>query len=261
MIKTVSLANGIEIEIEQRGAQPELLFLHGFGDSYYVWTPLLEHLPQDYISMSLRGFGGSSKAPQVHDYTLDAFAEDVILLLDALEIPKITLLGHSLGSFVAQRVAAQQPERINKLILLGTATESHNEAQRMLMSFIDSSDEESLSLAFIQNLQSFNARPLYDPEVMLRIAQESTRSNLSVWKAVLIALRESEHRSKIRKISAPTLLLWGSDDHIFLRKGQEEFRQLFPTAQLEVFEGLGHAFFLEKPALVASSIKNFLNES
>lgn len=261
MIKTVSLSNGIEIEIEQRGEKPELLFLHGFGDSYYVWTPLLEHMEQDYISMSLRGFGGSSKAPQVHDYTLDAFTEDVVLLLDALNIDTINLIGHSLGSFIALRVAAQYPERINNLLLLGTAADNYNEAQDMLMKFISQYDHDNLSLEFIQSIQKLTARPLYNPEVMLRIAQESTRSNLTVWKGVLTALRESEHRSKIIRITAPTLLLWGSDDHIYRRKGLEEFERLFPTAKLEVFEGLGHAFFLEKPALAAASINAFLNKS
>lgn len=256
MIGIVHLSNGIHLEVNRVGqASPHVLYIHGFGDSHYIWTPLLEHIPTPALIPSLRGFGGSS---QPHHYSMDAFAEDMVLLLDSLQIERISVVGHSLGSYIAQRMGMNYPERLEKMILIGSSAR-RNKGVNILRDFVKDRSG-TISLEFVQHMQAFSHRPLYNPEFMKHVAQESTHSNFEIWNEVLRITEESDHYDRLPVIKTPTLILWGDEDHFYKLERQEELLRILPNAKLDVLEGLGHAPFLEKPNQVAQRINAFLAE-
>lgn len=103
-----------------------MILLHGYGDSWFSFSPILPLLDNKYrvYVLDQRGHGDSDRP--LKNYALKQFAEDVLAFMDAVNVKRATIVGHSMGSFVAQHVAATAPERVNKLVLVGSATKIRN---------------------------------------------------------------------------------------------------------------------------------------
>ena len=132
---SVVLSNGIRLAYVQMGDAKgqAVVLIHGYTDNARDWVPLIPYLPGRYrlVIVDIRGHGQSSK-PECCYTRLD-FAYDVKLLLDRLKIQQADIVGHSLGSIIAQTFAETWPERTRKVILIsstggprpGTPSESH----------------------------------------------------------------------------------------------------------------------------------------
>jgi pimeloyl-ACP methyl ester carboxylesterase len=100
-----------------------VLFLHGWPDSWFSFSRVLPLLPDDLRALAIdqRGFGDSDRPES--GYSIPEMADDAIAFLDALDIPRATLVGHSFGSFVVRAFAARRPEQVVGLVLVDPATE------------------------------------------------------------------------------------------------------------------------------------------
>jgi 3-oxoadipate enol-lactonase len=95
---------------------PAMVLLHGLGEQAAGWEPVAPRLAETFrvLALDLRGHGASDR-PGVYSYEL--MRDDVIGVLDALELPEVVLVGHSMGGVVAYLVAAARPERIARLVV------------------------------------------------------------------------------------------------------------------------------------------------
>jgi pimeloyl-ACP methyl ester carboxylesterase len=122
MKKTLVLPDGESLAFIDMGAPkgPPVVLIHGYTDSARDWVPLLPYLsPQlRLILIDIRGHGRSGK-PECCYARLD-FAYDVKLLLDALGVARADLVGHSLGSLIAQTFAEYWPERTRRVVLISS---------------------------------------------------------------------------------------------------------------------------------------------
>jgi non-heme chloroperoxidase len=111
--KTVSLGAGLDLEYVERGSRGRLpvVFLHGVTDSWGSFEGVLARLPESIhaYAVSQRGHGNSSRP--ANGYRIEDMAGDLLLFLNALEIERAVIVGHSMGSFVAQRFAIDHPGR------------------------------------------------------------------------------------------------------------------------------------------------------
>src|SRR5688572_21587059 len=125
------LSNDLRLRyLEQGPAEGDaVLMLHGLSDSSFSFSGVLPLLPHTLrvIVPDQRGHGDSDRPAR---YSMDEFALDALELLDALKVPRVTLVGHSMGSFVARRVAAFAPARIERLVLIGAGPSGDNAATR-----------------------------------------------------------------------------------------------------------------------------------
>ena len=101
-------------ECGNREGKP-VVFLHGWPDSWFTFSRVLSLRA---VAVDQRGFGDSDRPES--GYTIPEMGADVIAFLDALEIKRATLVGHSFGSFVARQAAIAQPQRVAALVLIGT---------------------------------------------------------------------------------------------------------------------------------------------
>ena len=120
--RSVALPDGITLAYVQLG-DPRgvpVVLIHGYTDSDLDWAPLVPYLSKDFrlVIIDLRGHGASSK-PECCYTRLD-FAYDVKLLLDALGIGRADIVGHSLGSIIAQTFAEYWPQRTRRLVLISS---------------------------------------------------------------------------------------------------------------------------------------------
>src|SRR5262245_55667594 len=100
------------------GERP-IVFIHGWPDSWRSFQPVMDWLPPESfsVSVSLRGFGGSTETDD--GYSMPELAEDVARLLDQLTIDHAVVVAHSMGTMVAQCLAATRPDLVAGLVLIG----------------------------------------------------------------------------------------------------------------------------------------------
>ncbi|MFZ1870084.1 MAG: alpha/beta hydrolase [Steroidobacteraceae bacterium] len=262
---TVALPDGITLGYVQLG-DPRgvpVVLIHGYTDSDLDWAPLVPYLsPQlRLVLIDLRGHGVSSK-PECCYTRLD-FAYDVKLLLDALGIQRADIVGHSLGSMIAQTFAEYWPQRTARVVLISSTGGpppgsgprkpefDYAAAIRRLKEPIDPDS------AFMKEWWA-SPKPV-DPEYLRRQRVNAAAIPLEVWLAVLDqGLVDSDLQRTLPRLRAPTLLIWGGADPIMEPAVRWTLRRALPRAKVVIFPGLGHNPFWEEPRACAAVINKFL---
>jgi pimeloyl-ACP methyl ester carboxylesterase len=253
-----TLANGVTLRFVEAGTAdgPPLLLIHGFTDTSRSWSTLAPLLSRyRLIIPDLRGHGGSDK-PECC-YAIGNLAYDLKLLLDSRKIERVHVVGHSLGSIVAQRLAADHPERVQGLVLIGStslpAVSRGDWLWTNIMALRDPIDPKS---PFISEWISV-ATPA-DPDLLAAVRPETVATPINVWRSIAPELAMSSTGRLAGEIKAPTLILWGDKDSAFGPGAQEELRRVLPQARFTAFAGQGHNLHWERPDAVAAAITAFL---
>jgi pimeloyl-ACP methyl ester carboxylesterase len=112
---------GVRLHLAEAGAGPPLLLLHGWPQHWWSWRRLIPSLAQTHrvLAPDLRGWGWSDAPPG--DYAKATFAADVLALLDAEGLERVSILGHDWGGYTAFLIALERPERVERLVALDTA--------------------------------------------------------------------------------------------------------------------------------------------
>jgi pimeloyl-ACP methyl ester carboxylesterase len=259
--RTVKLGSGITLRYAERGTAEEapILFLHGYTDSWNSFRPVLDGFAdgRHAFAPDQRGHGDSGKP--AGGYELEAFAADAIGFLDALEIERATVVGHSLGSFVAQSLAIAQPERIERLVLVGSAAEVRNNAglREFLQAVLEWPAAPGRAL-----IREFQTGTVYAPipEWFLdAVVAESSKVPLHVWRDALAGLLAADLTERLAEIRRPTWIVWGERDAIFSRSDQDALVQRLPNATLSVYPGVGHAPHWERREQFVRDLERFLD--
>jgi non-heme chloroperoxidase len=214
-------------------------------------------LPDDVraIAVDQRGFGDSEKPAS--GYSIAELAEDAVALLDALGIPRATLVGHSFGSFVARRVALAHSNRVAKLVLIGTGFSTANPVIRDLQKALRDLPDP-IPVEFVREFQSSTAyRPL-PAEFFERIIEESLKLPPRLWQLLIDRLVEYDDTRELPRIAVPTHLLWGERDALFSRAEQDAFMAALPGARFSTYDETGHCPNWEQPERVAADVVAFL---
>lgn len=265
--RSAHLANGIDLSYIDTGnpkGRPVLL-IHGYTDNARDWVPLIPHLDKSdrLILVDIRGHGASAK-PDCCYARLD-FAYDLKLLLDHLHVQHADVVGHSLGSIIAQTLAEYWPERVRRVVLIASTGGPRKGAPAKPPSFDFVSEIKKLKepidpdsafmIAWWDSPKPVNA------EFIRRQRRDAAGIPLRVWLAVIDqGLTGDDLQATLPWLKAPVLLLWGSDDPIMEEGVRQTLREALPAAQVKIFAGLGHNPFWEDPQQVAAAINGFLHE-
>jgi non-heme chloroperoxidase len=230
-----------------------VLFLHGWPDSWFSFSRVLALLPDDLRALAIdqRGFGDSDRPES--GYSIPEMADDAIAFLDALDIPRATLVGHSFGSFVARRAAIAHPERVAALALIGTGFSGSNAVTRDLQSSLHDLPDP-IPVPFARDFQASTAFRRIPPDFFDRIIEESLKLPPRLWRLAIDRLIEYDDTKQLARIKAPTQLLWGDKDALFSRTEQDSFIAELPTARLTIYKETGHCPNWEQPERVAADI-------
>jgi pimeloyl-ACP methyl ester carboxylesterase len=215
-------------------------------------------VPRRYhvYALDQRGHGGSDKPDCC--YRQSDFSRDVIAFMDQLGIGRAALVGHSMGSLIAHKVAADHPRRIEKLVLIGSSTTvAGNPVALELEAAVDTLTDP-IDPEFVRAFQASTFfRPI--PESFLDTAvAESLRVPASVWKQALDLLIAEDHTEKLGRITAETLIFWGDQDVFFSADDQERLLTAIPNARLTVYQGTGHGLHVERPRRFVRDLVRFL---
>lgn len=256
---SVQLSTGVELHYLEQGPSdgPVILFLHGYTDSHHSFDRALPLLPGRFHAYVLdqRGHGDSGR-PECC-YTQQDFARDVVAFMDAMDIPRAILVGHSMGSFIAQQVALDSPGNVRALVLIGSAPTGNNDGVRELRDTV-SSMRDPIDPVFVRQFQASTvARPV--PDAYLgTLVSESLKVPVRIWKAALEGLIDEDHASRLANITAPTLIVGGDQDSIFSVAEQRALAEAIPGSTIKLYPHVGHAPHAEIPQSFAADLTDFL---
>ena len=259
---TRRLATGTLVHYAEQG-DPDgdvLLFIHGWPDSWFSFGQVLPLLPARYRAYALdqRGFGDSERP--VAGYTIDHFAADVVAFLDAVGAARATLVGHSMGSFIARRVAETHPERVTRLVLIGSAVTTVNEVMREVQ-VVARTLEDPLPLDFVREFAASTIHVPVPEAFFEGVVTESLKAPARVWQDAFDGIIAFDDAAELGRIAAPTLIVWGERDALFPRSGQERLAALIPGARLTIYPETGHTPQWERPERVAADLEAFIRET
>jgi non-heme chloroperoxidase len=261
VLSTVTLQDGLTLSYAEKGDQsgPALVLLPGPTDSWRSYEPVLEAIPQwvRTIAVSQRGHGDSDK-PRA-GYRVQDFAGDVVPLLDALDVERAVLAGHSGSCLVVRRVAIDRPERVAGLILEASPTtlRDHPGLATFVTSVV-SVLHDPIDPAFARSFVIDTSSEEIGPEVVDRLAGELLKVPARVWQESFAALLNYDDLDEIGRITAPTMLIWGDGDALVGRQMQEQLTELIAGAELLVYSGIGHTPRWEDSTRFASDVAAFI---
>jgi non-heme chloroperoxidase len=243
VVSTVRLPDGLTLSYAEQGDQsgPALVLLPGPTDSWRSYEPVLEAIPLSVrtIAVSQRGHGDSDK-PRT-GYRVRDFASDVVPLLDALDVERAVLAGHSGSCLVVRRVAIDRPERVAGLVLEASPTtlQGHPGLAAFVASVV-SGLQDPIDPDFARSFVVDTSSGDIGPEVVDRLAGELLKVPAHVWQESFAALLNYDDLGELGRITAPTMLIWGDGDGLVGLHMQEQLAELIPSAELLVYSGIGH---------------------
>lgn len=259
-VRSVALPNRVTLEYVEQGRPGGLpvVLLHGITDSWRSFEPVLPHLPDSLHAFALtqRGHGDASRPAA--GYRPADFASDVGLFMDALGLDAAVVVGHSMGSLIAQHFALARPERVRGLVLLGAfATLRDDAPMQELWRSTMSTLADPIDPAFVLDFQRSTVAREIPPEFLDAVVAESLKVPARVWREAFGALIADDVRPALRRIAVPTLLLWGEADAMASTSQQAQLARGIPGAELRIYAGGGHAPHWEDPRRVAADIAAF----
>ncbi len=259
--QVVTTTDGINLAYIQlaTGDGMPLILLHGYTDNSRSWSLPAPWLGDDrpIYAVDLRGHGASDMPACC--YGLDSLAHDLGTFMDAMEIQKADIVGHSLGSMAAAVFAATEPERVNRLVLVSSSLYLPAGAGGWLWDNVPTitfpTDPDSQFM-----LDWYYSPNPVDDDFLTRERAESASRPRHVWMGVLAGLTMANWTALAPRITAPTMILWGDQDGFFGADEQAALKAALPDARYETFAGFGHNIFWEKPQDAAEMIAGFLSE-
>jgi len=259
---SVMLKTGIRMHYAYKGdpTGTPVILLHGYADSWFSYSNILPLLDSKYRVYILDQRGHGKTTQPMGGYAMQQFAADVIAFMDEMKIQKATIVGHSMGSFVAQHVAVEAPERVNKLVLEGSATSIRNNTVIGLQREISLlKDTAPVPESFIRDFQVSVAFQPLPQEFLAGLVKESGNLPARVWREVMVEMVAPEANAELKKIKTPTLILWGDKETIFPRSEQDLLVSALKNSVLKVYPNTGHAPHWERPERFAKDLAEFIN--
>jgi pimeloyl-ACP methyl ester carboxylesterase len=263
--------DGIRVHYQEAGdrSAPALVLIHGFASSTLVWSKVFLRLAEAgyrVIAVDMLGYGYSAK-PKNGEYTIAGQAKLLTRLLDTLEIPRAIFIGSSYGGAVAATCALDYPERVEKLVLVGTVNNNRPLAFKLMRVFGSPvfGDVVSPLLMGSRRVLRLRMKRVYDRHAWVMDERRVDARHLPLraartQRALINTVRcwDAERISKdAHLITQPTLLLWGENDREIPLSDGERLHNEIPGSRLIVFLNCGHLPHEEYPEAFTNVVIDF----
>ena len=253
------------MELLDAGSGPPVVLLHAFPFTAEMWSGQLETLStrRRVLAANLRGFGRTVPFAATTAPSVDAMADDVAALLDALELTgPVALGGLSMGGYVALAFARRHPQRLRALILADTRAEPDDadgkEKRSASIARVESGDVTGFVDDMLAKLTGKTTRA-ERPDLVGRLREHMLRTPASTIAKALIALRDRpDARPQLGAIQVPALVLVGTEDVVTPPSAAEVMAKAIPRATLATIPGAGHLSNVEVPVVFDEAVDRFL---
>ena len=263
----------MRLHYRKYGSGPKLIILHGLYGSSDNWIGIARHLAGSYTVLlpDLRNHGAS---PHTATHTYDDMVEDLVQFFADTDTENAFLIGHSMGGKVAMRFAAENPEKVNRLMIIDIAPKNYLSGEYNFKHI----HQHEMILELLQNpdLSRFHTRKELDEFFSSRIKEDyvrlfllknihRTHSGTFEWKINAAVLRDNFRQivsemdlhwfeERIPILSCPVTFIRGLNSEYVSDADWKEIRKIYPEARLIDFEEAGHWLHAEQPGKLIAAI-------
>jgi len=261
-LATAQAGDGTVIYYEAWGRGEPLLLISGLATDLRIWACQRMVFGRRFrcIALDNRGSGRSDKPEG--PYTLEQMAADAIAVLDAEGVGRAHVVGHSMGSYIAQMVAAQYPDRLRSLTLAGTACRHQSWRLELLDRWQETARSQGVhawarrAFPWLLGPRTAWTLGLFINLLWPIILQQPAHAFESQIAALLGAPEDAP--SRLATIEVPALVVCGSKDTLTTPADAAEVASLIPGAQLVTLKGAGHGLMLEAAPDFNEAVLRFL---
>ncbi len=263
------IAGGIKTNYQDHGQGDPIFLIHGSGPgvtAYANWRLTMPVLAEKFrvIAPDMVGFGFTERPANV-SYTMDMWVSHALNLMDALKIEKAHLVGNSFGGGLALALALKAPDRVQRLVLMGSAG-----TKFQLTDGLDAVWGYKGTLEHMKELVglfAFNKNLVSDDLAKLRYEASIRPGFQEAFSAMFPAPRQrwvdalASDEGKIKTLTHETMIIHGRDDAIIPLQASLRLHDLIPKSQLHVFGQCGHWTQIEHSARFNQLLLNFFLEA
>jgi pimeloyl-ACP methyl ester carboxylesterase len=249
-----------------------LMFVHGLSGSWPNWLENIPYFAREHrvIALDLPGFGDSSMPDW--EVTVEAYGRFVLEFGDALGVERSTIVGNSMGGFIAAETVSRQPDRFEKLVLVSAAGVSHARMRRqpaevaarmgiatapLLLRLVDRGMRRPLIR------QALFAGLFYAPNRLRRELLWECFHHGNGRPGVLPAVRGLtgyDILDRLEDVEVPTLIVWGRNDHVVPPNDALGYGKRLHNSRTVIFDKTGHLPMAERPVRFNRVLETFLAE-
>ncbi|MFG1307026.1 alpha/beta fold hydrolase [Xanthobacter autotrophicus] len=261
-------AIGIRTNLHDVGLGAPVLLVHGSGPGVTAWAnwrAVIPALSRDrrVIAPDMVGFGFTERPSNV-EYGPDLWLQHLVGILDALELERVDLVGNSFGGSLSLALAIRFPERVRRLVLMGSAGVNFELTEGL--NAVWGYDPSIQNMRKLMDYFSYDKNLVNDELAELRYKASIRPGFQESFSAMFPAPRQrwinalASSEEDIRSISHETLILHGREDNVVPLETSLRLNQLIVPSQLHVFGRCGHWVQIEHAARFIRLVEDFLSE-
>ncbi|MCM3668558.1 alpha/beta hydrolase [Mesobacillus maritimus] len=236
--------NGVELYYDRMGSGEPLVLIHGLGERKEGWKfqyEFAEHF--DLIIPDLRGFG-KTKCPEGEEITINAFAKDIVGLLDQLGIQEAHICGLSMGGIISQEIYDIRPEMVKSFILASSVSYVPKWLEKLLLMINEKRYQNMTLESYLEQatLSCLHDKSEATVQKVKPIWSEHLDGFYQAWRACL----RIDYREMLKQVNVPTLVIACQKDKILPTYSQKQMHKLIPNAKLYMIKNAGHVGKVEK---------------
>lgn len=249
------------VHYETHGRGRPVILLHGWLESWDHWLSTMESLGSRHKTYALDFWGFGESGKQGESFTVRDYVEMVNQFMERLGIEHAPIVGHSMGGTVSLSVALDHPERVQKVVVVGSPIVGDG-----LSLFLRLSARRSLASLFYQ-IFPLSARllsPIYarDWKTWYKMFERDlSRTTLESFYYSIASLRQTDLRPRLEEIKVPMMGIYGRVDRIVSPKQGKVLSRGAPQADIRYFKKSGHFPMLDEPQRFYQTLQEFLNHT
>jgi pimeloyl-ACP methyl ester carboxylesterase len=263
---------GARVNYVEMGEGPPILFVHGLSGAWQNWLETLPHFARTHrvIALDLPGFGASPMPPwQISIPSYGRFVRD---FCERVGVDRCSLVGNSMGGFIATEVAITDPERVDDLTLVSAAGVTWARARREPAAVVARMGRAATPVLLRFHMSGIRRQRLrkgyfqgvfFDPDSIRReMLWENVVPALSSpgYYDALTTLWGYDIRDRLEEIGVPTLIVWGRNDRVVPAPAAVSYKKrIGENAELVIFDRCGHVPQIERPVRFNRVLEGFLS--
>lgn len=248
------------LHCETEGDGPPVVFIHGLGATSNVWHAQRTVLSKFFRVIVYDRSGCGRSALQRNGYSINGWADELAGLLDDLGVASTVVVGHSLGSMIAQRFAAKYPERTRALVLAGGEAVLSQTGRDILTERAQMIEADGLTVAvepWLAGVLSAGTRAA-NPALAGLLRAMFLGNDDATYAQQCLALRDGDVRADHGHIQCPTMLLVGDQDMVTPLSWQQQISAAIAGSSIRIIPDTAHMTMLESPSVFNTALLEFL---
>ena len=247
--------DGVAIRVRRLGTGSPVLVLHGWGASIEAMQMIVEEVARgghEAVAIDFPGHGKSAPPPQA--WQVSDFKQCVLRVMDELHIACADVVAHSFGCRVTIKLASENADRVSRLVMTGAAglppRRTRGQKARMRVAALGKAVKGVLGDGALSRW--------LESRWVHHVASADYRAASGVMRSTLVHIVGEDLTEYLKRITAPTILIWGSEDHDAPLSSGETMSRLIPGAELVVLQGGGHFAYAEQFSKFRLHMNRFL---